>query len=59
MPASYLARHRPICAVLEEIRIDALARGDTHTVALCDEAITYARRMSVKLSYYKEQLLDE
>lgn len=53
MPASYLAKHRPICAVLQLIRDIAEERGDEVTVELCDEAITYARRMSAKLVEYK------
>lgn len=56
MPASYLARHRPICAVLAEIRTLAVSRGDVVTVKLCDEAIDYAQRMSVKLVQYKQEV---
>lgn len=55
---SYLHRHRPICAVLQEIREAAAARTDYATVALCDEAITYARSMSAKLTEYKLLLAD-
>jgi len=53
MPASFLQHHRTICAVLDEIRALALQRGDDTTVRLCDEALTYARRMSEKLVEYK------
>jgi hypothetical protein len=55
MPASYLARHRPICSVLEEIREIALSQNDTKIVSLCDEAIPYAKRMSNKLQEYKDE----
>lgn len=50
---SYLSRHRPICAVLQEIRDRAVRNNDTTTVKLCDEAIDYARRMSARLMEYK------
>jgi hypothetical protein len=53
MPASFLSRHRTICAVLEEIKELALKRDDTKTVMLCDEAKLYAERMSVRLFEYK------
>lgn len=53
MPASYLARHRPICTVLQEIRDAAIARHDNTIIKLCDEAIDYAQRMSKKLTEYK------
>ena len=56
MPASYLKYHRPICAVLQEIRTLAEQRHDTHTMRLCDEAREYAERMSARLVQYKEQL---
>ena len=55
MPASFLARHRTICAVLEEIKQMA-ADGNTNGMEqLCDEAITYAQRMSAKLMEYKHE----
>jgi hypothetical protein len=44
-----MTRHRPICAVLEEISNAATSSGDTNIVKLCDEAITYAKRMDAKL----------
>jgi hypothetical protein len=51
---SYITRHRPICAVLQEIRD---ATSDPHTLELLDEAITYARSMSAALVRYKEALV--
>lgn len=59
MPASYLARHRPICTVLQEIRGIAETREDHVTMKLCDEATGYAQRMSAKLTEYKEAKLAE
>lgn len=50
---TFLHTHRPICAVLAEIREIALLNNDEYTVTLCDEAIKYAQRMSVKLTEYK------
>lgn len=50
---TFLHQHRPICAVLAEIRENAERRGDFDTMKLCDEAIKYAQRMSVKLTEYK------
>lgn len=50
---SFLSRHRTICAVIQEIQDAASQRGDTGTVKLCDEAFTYARAMSAKLTQYK------
>lgn len=44
---SYMARHRPICAVLEEIKEKAAQGSDVSD--LCDEAISYAKRMDAKL----------
>lgn len=55
MPASFLARHRTICAVLYEIRELATKRKDKKTMDLCDEAILYARKMSIKLTEYKKE----
>jgi len=46
---SYMTRHRPICAVLEEIRTIANEQQDNYLVQLADEAITYAKRMDAKL----------
>lgn len=54
MTGSFLARHRTICSVLVEIRDMAHNRKDAHTIALCEEAITYAQRMSSKLVEYKQ-----
>jgi hypothetical protein len=51
----YLHRHRTICAVLQEIRDRAIERNDARDVVLCDEALTYARSMSDKLTKYKEK----
>jgi uncharacterized protein YqgV (UPF0045/DUF77 family) len=56
---SFLHRHRTICAVLQEIREHAIHRTDARIVTLCDEALTYARSMSEKLTEYKERLRDE
>lgn len=61
MPASFLARHRTICAVLEEIR--AVANDVSRTEyqrsekinELCNEARDYAQRMSAKLTEYKKE----
>jgi len=54
MPASYLSKHRPICDVLNDIRVRAALMNDEEAVRLCDEAISYAQRMSAKLAEYKE-----
>ena len=56
MPGSFLARHRTICAVIDEIR--GLANENKHgnndrIVVLCDEAKQYAQSMSNKLLEYK------
>lgn len=51
MPKSFLARHRTICMVLEEIR--KLHKDDPDTNMLIDEAKDYAQRMSAKLVEYK------
>lgn len=59
MTGSYLARHRPICAVIEDIRQLAQARGDILTEKLCDEATQYAQSMSKKLVEYKEKQNDD
>lgn len=56
---SYLSRHRPICAVIQEIRELAEKRQDTATITLCDEAVDYARRMSARLVEYKKILPEE
>lgn len=47
---SYLSRHRPICAVLQEIRE---VTQDEKVIKLVDEAVDYARRMSDRLMEYK------
>jgi hypothetical protein len=56
--ASFLGRHRTICAVLTEIQ--ELARKENpspleinNISVLCDEALMYARAMSNKLTEYK------
>lgn len=59
MTGSFMARHRTICATLYEIKELAKARGDTKTMELCDEAILYARRMSIKLVEYKKASVDD
>ena len=46
---SYMARHRPICAVLEEIGNIATSDGRQDIVVLVEEAIQYAKRMDAKL----------
>lgn len=55
---SYLTRHRPICTVLQDVREIAERQGDDAIVKLCDEAITYARSMSARLTEYKQLLND-
>lgn len=50
---SYLSRHRPICAVLQEISELAQARDDVETIVLCNEAVDYAQRMSKRLQELK------
>jgi hypothetical protein len=52
---SYMARHRPICAVLEEIREIANEQQDNYLVQLADEAISYAKRMDAKLVEIRNQ----
>lgn len=51
---SYLSRHRPICAVLQEIKDTTLNR---RVLELADEAIDYAQRMSNRLMEYKRMEL--
>lgn len=46
---SYMARHRPICAVLQELRDRLENLTDDHSITLVDEAILYAKRMDAKL----------
>lgn len=57
MTGSYLARHRPICAVLTDIRERAVAHDDTITILLADEATKYAQAMSAKLIEYSNAKL--
>ena len=61
---SFLARHRTICEVIEEIRTtckSAYGSADFETLVdqrinrLCDEAKDYAQRMSAKLQEYKQE----
>jgi hypothetical protein len=52
---SYMSRHRPICAVLEEIRTIANEQQDNYLVQLADEAISYAKRMDAKLVEIRNQ----
>ncbi len=52
---SYMTRHRPICAVLEEIRTIANEQQDNYLVQLADEAISYAKRMDAKLVEIRNQ----
>lgn len=52
---SYLSRHRPICSVIEDIRIRAEYLGDQAIIELCKEAKDYAERMSAKLVEYKKE----
>lgn len=59
MPASFLKRHRTICAVLQEIQNLAEERGDMKTITLCIEATDYAKRMSAKLVEYKHLMKQE
>lgn len=56
MPASYLTRHRPICDVLNDIRELALSIDEMKIVRLCDEAVSYAQRMSAQLAEYKDHV---
>lgn len=49
---SYLSRHRPICAVLDEIK---RTTTDHKIIPLVDEAIEYARKMSNRLMEYKQK----
>ena len=58
MPASYLSKHRPICDVIAEIKNTVVAYSDDPYVIqqiekLCEEATSYAQRMSAKLAEYK------
>ena len=53
--SSFLERHRTICSVLYEIKEMAEAGNTAVIPALCDEAILYARRMSMKLMEYKKK----
>ena len=46
---SYLKRHRPICAVLQEIGNIATNDGRQDIMTLVEEAISYAKRMDAKL----------
>lgn len=58
MTGSYLARHRTICAVLDEIAAIAARRGaqtDVAIIQLCDEAKQYAQSMSRRLVERAEQ----
>lgn len=62
MPASFLKRHRTICAVILEIREHAVRQKDLYVIQLCNEAETYAKAMSAKLALNKqtiEELLEE
>lgn len=52
---SFLARHRTICAVLDDIRAYAKRHSDPAVVALCAEAKDYAQRMSNRLMEYKRK----
>ena len=52
---SYLKRHRPICAVLEEMREYAKNAKLTDLLTLIEEAITYAKRMDAKLVEIREK----
>ena len=54
MPASFLKRHRTICAVLEDIKKHAAFIEHDKIIELANEAIIYAQAMSAKLVEYKE-----
>ncbi len=58
MPASFMKRHRTICAVLEEIRSEAYEPDMTldRFNALIDEAKGYAQSMSAKLTKNKTDI---
>lgn len=47
---SFLSRHRTICEVLYEIKENT---KDQMIKSLVDEALDYARRMSMRLQEYK------
>lgn len=53
---SYLSRHRPICAVLQEMRERTT---DPVMLRLIDEAHDYAKRMSARLVEYKQEKENE
>lgn len=53
MPNSFLARHRTICEVLYELQ--ELHHDDDKQRELTQEALLYARRMSLKLTEYKQE----
>ncbi len=53
MPASFLARHRTICAALMELRSKLVHPRDMEALEIVDECLTYARAMSNKLTEYK------
>lgn len=50
---SFLSRHRTICEVLTEIGELAKNDGRHDIIELTEEALTYARAMSAKLTKYK------
>lgn len=49
---SYMSRHRPICAVLAEMQEKTT---DPVMLALIEEALDYARRMSNRLMEHKRR----
>lgn len=50
---SFLDRHRTICDTLEQARRLAQETEQYEIAKLCEEALDYAKRMSAKLSEYK------
>lgn len=49
---TYLSRHRPICAVLAEMKERT---DDEGMLKLINEALDYAQRMSARLIEYKRK----
>jgi hypothetical protein len=50
-------RDRPICDVLVEIQNIAIKSRNAKVVALCDEALIYAKKMHARLQQNKKDLL--
>ena len=52
---TWLAQHRTICEVIEEIKLIAANNDDYELFMLCEEAMDYAQRMSERLQEYKKK----